>query len=100
MDKYFVIFGYDGTDSEAPARRADAREAHLESVKPLKAAGIYKYAGPLLDDEGNIKASMMVLKYPSEEVIRTEFLPNEPYYTQGVWQRIEIVPHKPADAFL
>jgi len=88
----FVVLGYDAKDSEAPARRAAARPAHLEAVKTLHKSGTFQYGGALLDKEGGMIGSMMVLDYPSEETLRTEFLAQEPYVTAGVWQEIQVHP--------
>jgi len=97
---YFVLIGHDGTDSEAMERRLAARPAHLEAAKALKEEGILLYGGPLLSEEGNMKGSILVLKYPSEEALRTEYLATEPYITGDVWRTIELYPHKPSDFFL
>ena len=88
----FVVLGYDAQDSEAPARRAAARPAHLESVKALYESGVFQFGGALLDKDGNMIGSMMVLDYPSEEALRVEFLAREPYVTEDVWQDIQIHP--------
>ena len=97
---YFVLLGYDGTDSEAMGRRMAARPAHLEAAKALKEAGVLKYGGPLLNEEGNMKGSILVLQFDSEEALRTEYLATEPYITGDVWRTVEIHPHKPSDFFL
>ena len=95
----FVVLGLDGTDAEAPARRAAARPAHLEAMKPLVEGGILKYAGPLLDKEENPNGSMMVLEYDTEEQLRAEFLAKEPYVTEGVWKTITVYPFKTSPYF-
>ena len=91
----FVLVAYDGTDEGAPARRQAARPAHLEGVGCLSAAGNLKVGGALLDDDGKMIGSMMILDYPSEEALRAEFLATEPYVTEGVWQEIRIHPFRP-----
>ena len=88
----FVVLGYDGTDSEAPARRAAARAEHLQGAQALYDSGKFHYGGALLDADGNMTGSMMVLDYPSEEQLRAEFLSKEPYVTQGVWQTVHVHP--------
>jgi|GEM_PF-147634 len=91
----FVVLGYDGTDSEALPRRMASRPAHLEFVKSLKEAGIFQYGGALLDEEGEMIGSMMILDYPSREALEAEFLPNEPYAIDGVWETIQIHGFRP-----
>ena len=88
----FVVLGYDAQDSEAPARRAAARPAHLEAAKALHESGTFQYGGALLGRDGGMIGSMMVLDYPSEEALRAEFLAREPYVTEGVWQEIQVHP--------
>ena len=91
----YVVLGLDGTDSEALARRLAVRPAHLEAAKPLIDAGVLRYGGPLLDKDGNMNGSIMILDYPSEEALRAEFLSKEPYFTEGVWKTVEVYPHQP-----
>jgi len=95
----FVVIGFDGQDSEAPARRAATRPSHLEYGKPFVESGTIKYGGPLLNKDGNMIGSMMVIESSSEEALRAEFLANEPYVTQGVWETFTIYPFQLAPHF-
>ena len=97
---HFLITAYDGTDSEAPARRASARPGHLEYVKDFKKEGKILYGGAILDDNGNMIGSMVVADFPSREALESEWLNDEPYVTQNVWQKIEIQPFRVAETFL
>ena len=85
--------------SPSPARRAAVRPAHMEAVRALYDAGIFQYGGALLDDAGKMIGSMMVLDYPSEDALRTEFLANEPYVTGGVWETVQVHPFELAGLF-
>jgi len=95
----FIVLGYDAKDPDAPVRRAAARPVHMETVRALYDAGIFHYGGALLDDDGNMIGSMMVLEYPSEAALRAEFLASEPYVTGGVWETIQIHPFSVAGLF-
>jgi len=95
----FAIYALDGTDPDALSRRMAARPAHLERVKALFEAGLFKYGGPLLDEAGNMNGSIAVYEVESEEALKTEILAKEPYATEGVWQTITIYPHKAAPYF-
>ena len=97
---HFLVTAYDGKDSEAPARRANARPTHFEQVKKLKDEGKFLYGGAILDEGGNMIGSMMVMNFPSREALENEWLCDEPYATLGVWKEVEVQPFKVADAFL
>ena len=43
----------------------------------------------VLDDEGKMKGSALVLEFPDRTALDT-YLKNEPYVVEGVWQKIEI----------
>jgi len=96
----FIITALDGTDSEAPARRAAVRDAHLAGVQRQKAAGKHLFAAALLDDEGRMIGSVMIVEYPSKEALAAEWLDNEPYVTASVWQKIDVQPCKVPAFFL
>ena len=97
----YVVLGYDGTDEGALLRRQAVRPAHLEWVKTLKEAGIFKCGGALLDDDGKMIGSMMILDYPAREALDTEFFPKEPYAAGEVWKTIHVHPFQaPPDTFV
>jgi hypothetical protein len=85
----YVVIAKDGTDPEAVARRLAVREKHLEAVKPAVAAGIVQVGGALLNQEGTMIGSMMVLEAESEEAVR-EFLSKDIYSQGNVWQSFDI----------
>ena len=95
----FILTAYDGSDSEALARRMSVREKHLEGVKKAAAEGRHIFAGAILDDDGKMIGSMMVVDYPSKEALKSEWLDSEPYVTGSVWQEIDIRPFKASDIF-
>ena len=89
---HFLVLGYDGTDHEAASRRASVREQHLDGSVRNYAEGRWLDSGALLDDEGTMIGSFIVCEYPSREVMKSEWLDQEPYVLGDVWQRIEIHP--------
>jgi len=96
----FLIIAYDGTDSGALERRMKVRQMHLEGVLRQKKERRHLYGAALLDDEGNMIGSIMVVDYPSREILEKEWLDSEPYVTGGVWQNIEIKPCRVPDVFM
>jgi uncharacterized protein YciI len=78
-------------------KRMAARQAHLDALAGMKAEGKVLYAAALLDDNGDMAGSMLVVDLPDVAAIEV-WLANEPYILQGVWDksRITIQPCRPA----
>ncbi|OLO25685.1 hypothetical protein BTR23_24235 [Alkalihalophilus pseudofirmus] len=95
----FIITAYDGTDEKALDRRLAAREDHLRGVEERFAKGEHLYGAAILDDEGKMIGSVMVVDYPSREEF-DEWLKVEPYVVKKVWQKIDIQPCKVAPTFM
>lgn len=83
----FLVLGYDGSDAEAPARRAAARAAHLATAKRLKAAGHLLEGGAILDDVGAMRGSMLLLEFPSRAELDA-WLSADAYTLGGVWKDV------------
>lgn len=85
----FAIFCYDKPDS-AGIRQA-TRPAHLEYLSG--AGDRVKIGGPLLGpgDDGAPIGSMIVIDAASEAAVQL-FADNDPYFTAGLFERVEIHP--------
>lgn len=83
----FIIKAYDGEGMLE--KRMEVRPRHLEGVKKLGKQVIC--GGGLLDAEGKMKGSAMVVEFPDRAAL-DEYLKNEPYVTAGVWQEITVEP--------
>ena len=81
----FIIKAYDG--EEMLAKRMEVRPRHLEGIEKIKEHVIC--AGGLLDDDGKMKGSVLIMEYENREQL-DEYLANEPYVQEHVWQRIEV----------
>ena len=81
----FIIKAYDGPDMLE--KRMEVRPDHLEGMKALGKQIIC--AGGLLDDEGKMKGSALVMEFPDRAAL-DNYLANEPYVVAGVWQKIEV----------
>lgn len=90
---------YDGTDDGAPARRLAARPAHLARGERMRVAGELPYAAALLDDDEQMRGSMMVLDLPDRAAV-DRWLEQEPYVTGQVWERVDVSLCRPGPAFL
>jgi len=91
--KQFVVIAYDGTDAQALERRLAARPAHLERTKKYKATGKIKFGGAILDAEGKMVGSVMVLDDMSEDEAH-KYLADDPYVKDGVWKKVDVKPFR------
>ena len=83
----FLIVAYDGANQLN--KRLEVRPRHLEGMQRLGDHIIS--AGGLLDEEGKMKGSALILDFDSREEL-DEYLANEPYAVEKVWERIEVEP--------
>ena len=83
----FIILGYDGKDMLE--KRMEVRPRHLENMGKVK--GKVVCAGGLLDEEGRMKGSAIILDVGSREDL-DEYLGNEPYILEHVWERVCVEP--------
>ena len=81
----FLVKAYDGPNMLE--KRMEVRPRHLEGMRALGKQIIC--AGGLLDDEGNMKGSALVMEFPDRAAL-DEYIANEPYVIEGVWQKIEV----------
>jgi uncharacterized protein YciI len=94
MNQY-LITGYDYTDSGALQRRMNARPHHLDELKVLKEKSNYILGGAMLDDDGKMIGSTMIMQFETEEELEA-WKQSEPYITQKVWESVDIKPFKVA----
>ena len=81
----FLVKAYDEPDMLK--KRKKVRPRHLEGMKKLGKQIIC--AGGLLDEEGRMKGSALVMEFPDRAALDA-YLANEPYVDEGVWQKIEV----------
>ena len=83
----FVIRAYDGKGMLE--KRMEVRPRHLEGMERIRQHVVC--AGGLQDDEGKMKGSMLVMEFESRQEL-DEYLANEPYVLEHVWEKIEVEP--------
>ncbi len=83
----FMIKAYDGPGMLE--KRMEVRPRHLEGMNRLSTHIIC--AGGLLDDEGKMKGSLLVMDFSSRKELDA-YLKNEPYVLEKVWEKIEVEP--------
>ena len=81
----FMIKALDGEGKLA--KRMEVRPRHLEGMEKLRSNIIC--AGGLLDDEGKMKGSVLILDFPSRAELDS-YLATEPYVVEQVWEKVEV----------
>ena len=81
----FIITAHDGEGMLA--RRLEVRPQHLENMGKIK--GKVLCAGGLLDEEGKMKGSVVVLEFADRAGL-DEYLESEPYIREKVWETVEV----------
>ena len=85
----FVLLCHDAKD--ALPTRLETRLAHLDHI--AKAGDAVLLAGPLLDEEGRPKGSLLVIRMENEAAAR-DFADKDPYALAGVFDKVEIAPFR------
>ena len=70
-------------------RRMAVRPRHLENMSRVKGKVIC--AGGLLDDEGKMKGSVLIMDFENRDFL-DEYLNSEPYILEHVWEKVEAEP--------
>ncbi len=94
----FFVHALDGKDEDALNRRLAVREQHMLLAEKLYKEGTVLYGAALLDDDGQMIGSTMIVEFPSRAELDL-WLKDEPYVTGNVWQSIDIQPCRVAPIF-
>ena len=94
MNQY-LITAYDHTDDGALERRMSVRPSHLDGAAALKAIGNYVFGGAMLNEDGKMIGSIMVLQFDDEEQLEN-WKQSEPYIVKRIWETVDIKPFKVA----
>ena len=92
MNQYLVT-GYDHTDEGALDRRMAVRPHHFDNAKLYKERGNYITGGAILDDNGKMIGSAMILQFENEEELEA-WKKGEPYITQNIWETVDVKPFR------
>ncbi len=94
--KQYLVTAYDYTDADAFQRRMNVRPHHLDGARELKANGNYVIGGAILNDEGKMIGSVMIIQFETEEELQL-WQQNEFYITQKIWESYDIKPFRVAE---
>jgi len=87
----FLVTILDGTDAEAPARRAATRPAHLAGLTDNVANGKLVFGGPIFNDAQQPIGSFIVAECKDRAELDA-MIANDPYTKGNVWQKVEVKP--------
>jgi uncharacterized protein YciI len=94
MNQYLII-AYDGTHENALDHRMNVRPYHLEVVKKMKENGNFILGGAILNDEGKMIGSTMILQFEDPKELQN-WMDSEPYIQQKVWEKFDVKPFRVA----
>jgi uncharacterized protein YciI len=83
----FVMIGRDGPDGLDLRRRH--RDAHLANLQPLVDAGRVRFAGPIRDENGNPRGSVVVFEAADLAAARAQ-AESDPYAVEGIFASVEV----------
>jgi uncharacterized protein len=92
----YVVIAHDGNDENALDRRMSARPFHLDGAKKLKETNNFVIGGAMLDDNGKMIGSVMILQFETEADLK-HWEATEPYIQDKVWANYEIKPFRIAN---
>ncbi len=81
----YVITAHDGAGKLD--KRMEVRADHLENLSKIR--GKVLCAGGLLDDEGKMAGSVLILDFDDHKYL-DEYLDNEPYIKEKVWETVDV----------
>ena len=81
----YIIRAYDGENMLQ--KRMEVRPRHLENM--AKVNGKVICAGGLLDEEGKMKGSILIMEFDDRAGL-DQYLATEPYITEHVWEKVKV----------
>jgi uncharacterized protein len=85
----YAIIAHDASDDQALERRMAARTEHLENIKKLKATDNFIKAAAMINDEGNMCGSIMLMQFETRAQL-DQYLETEAYAVQKVWGEVTV----------
>ncbi len=83
----YLVTAYDGQNMLKERMRV--RPRHLENIKKVKEYGSIICAGGILDEDGNVVGSVLVMEFRSRELL-DRYLDSEPYIAEQVWEKVTV----------
>jgi uncharacterized protein YciI len=82
-----VFIGKDKSDGEKI--RAGKRDRHLAMMRELKKKGLIFFAGPFINDHGQMSGSLIIFDTEDMDMVK-EIMSQDPYVCAGLFSAREI----------
>jgi uncharacterized protein YciI len=95
----YVVIAHDADEPGTFERRMDIRPAHMANGEKMMQAGTFLFGGAILDGAGKMAGGVLVVNFDTREGVE-EWLREEPYIVNKVWDRVEVHPFLVPPQFL
>jgi uncharacterized protein len=95
----YTVIAYDSTEPGTFERRMSVRPAHMANGDKMMADGSFLFGGGILDGAGKMAGGVLIVDFETRDEI-DEWLKNEPYIINKVWDRVEVHPFLVPPQFL
>mgnify|MGYP005831171379 CR=1 FL=1 len=92
----FLVKALDYPAPLGPQRRQTFRPKHLRFGEELYRQGRWRFAAGILNEASQPIGSLIICEFESRQQLEEEWLSQETYLLNKVWEKIEIYPIKPA----
>ena len=79
----YIMYAWDGAREQGQERRMNVHPTHFENARKLKTNGNFFIGGAMLNDDGKMIGSMMVVQFETKEQLQ-QWLDTEPNITGKV----------------
>ncbi|AYM14736.1 MULTISPECIES: YciI family protein [Agrobacterium] len=93
---HFAVIARDDKASGTLDKRLASRAEHMDGLRVMKADGRVVDGGAMLDKDGNMVGSVMLLDFESRADLDA-YVATEPYQRDGVWGDVEIIEMRRVD---
>ncbi|GAB3109572.1 hypothetical protein GCM10027160_08800 [Streptomyces calidiresistens] len=95
----YAVIAFDSTDPGTFERRMSVRPAHMSNGEKMMTDGSFLFGGGILDGAGKMVGGVLIVDFETREEI-DEWLKNEPYIINKVWDRVDVHPFLVPPQFL
>lgn len=87
---HYAVIARDHKTPGTLEKRLAARSEHMDGLRAMKADGRVVDGGALLDSDGKMVGSVMLLNFADRAALDA-YLAQEPYQRDAVWDEVEVL---------